>query len=107
MPHGIDVYARESATETIDNGEAKQFAWMLPRTPDKHSVNLIATASIVQRTAHIERTLDPESSLPACQKQDSRAIRVLENLRDLPWIAEDSPLFEGGCPTSPLALLPH
>ena len=52
------------------------------------SANLIATGSIVQPTAYIERVMDPELSLPACQMADNSAMWMLENLLDLPGTAE-------------------
>ena len=93
--------------EIVENGGAEQLARMLPRMPDKQSANLIATGSMVQRTAYIERVMDPEFSLPTCQKADKSAMWILENMLDLPGTAEESSFFEGGCPTSQLTLLPH
>ena len=107
VPIGTDAYARESAMEIVEVGGAEQLAQMLPRIPDTQSANLIATGFMVQRTAYIERVMDPELSLPACQKADNSAMCMLENLLDLPGIAEESSFFEGGCPTSQLTLLPH
>ena len=75
--------------------------------PDKQSANLIATGSMVQRKAYIERAMDPELSLPAYQKADSSAIWTLESLLDIPGTAEESSIFEDGCLTSRLTLLPH
>ena len=106
-PIGTDAQARESAMEIVENGGAEQLARMLPRMPDKQSANLIATGSMVQRTAYIERVMDPEFSLPTCQKADKSAMWILENMLDLPGTAEESSFFEGGCPTSQLTLLPH
>ena len=93
--------------ETVKNGGAEQLARMLPRVPDKQYANLIATGSMVQRTAYIERVMDPELSLPAFQKADSSAMWMLESLLDIPGTAEESSFFEDGCPTSGLTLLPH
>ena len=60
--------------EIVKNGTVEQLARMLLRMPDKPSANLIATGSMVQRTAYIERVMDPELSLPACQKADNSAM---------------------------------
>ena len=62
---------------------------------------------MVQRTAYIERVMDPELSLPACQKADNNAMWMLENLLDLSGTAEESSFFEDGCLTSQLMLPPH
>ena len=83
VPIGTDAYARESAMGIVENGGAEQLARMLPRMPDKQSANLIATGSMVQRTACIERVMDPELSLPACQKADNSAMWKLEKLLNL------------------------
>ena len=63
--------------------EREQLARMLPRMPDKKLADLIATGSMVQRTAYIERVMDPELSLPACQKEDNSTMWMLENLLDI------------------------
>ena len=47
---------------------------MLPHMPDKQSTNLVATGSMVQRTAYIERVMDPELSLPVCKKAYNSAV---------------------------------
>ena len=44
--------------------EREQLARMLPRMPDKKLADLIATGSMVQRTAYIERVMALE--LSAC-----------------------------------------
>ena len=93
--------------ETAGNDGAEQLARMLPHLPDEQPANLIATGSIVQRTAYIERVMDPELSLPACPKGDNNAMWMLENLLDLLGTAGESSFREGGCPTSRLTLLPH
>ena len=59
VPVGTDEYAVESALETVQNEGAEQLARMLPRMPDKQAANLIAAGSMVQRTAYIERVIDP------------------------------------------------
>ena len=51
VPVGTDEYLRESTLEIVHNGGADKFARMLPRVPNKQSVNLIATGSMVQHTA--------------------------------------------------------
>ena len=60
VPVGNDEYPRESAMDIVQNGGAEQLARTLPLMPDKQSANLIATGSMEQRTAHIERVMDPE-----------------------------------------------
>ena len=77
---------------------------MLPRAPDKQSVNLIANGSVVQRTAYLERVMDPELSLSACQKADGNAMWMLEKLLDLPGAAERWSSVEDGYPTNQLIL---
>ena len=84
---GTDAHAGESAMEIVENGGAEQLARMLPRMPDKQSANLIATGSMVQRTAYVERVMDPELSLPACQKADNSSMWMLKNLLHLPGTA--------------------
>ena len=83
VPIGTDEYAIDSAMEIVKNGGAEQLVRMLQRMPDKQSGNLIATGSMVQRTACIERVMDPELSLPACQKADNSAMWKLEKLLNL------------------------
>ena len=99
VPVGTDEYARESAMKIVRNGGAAQRAQMLSRMPDKQSANLIATGSMVQRTSYLERVMDPELSLAACQKADGNALWMLEKLLDLRGAAEESSFFADGCPT--------
>ena len=75
--------------------------------PDKQAANLIATGSMVQRTAYIEGGMDPELSLPACLKADGTAMWMLEKLLGLPGTAEETSFFENGCPTNQLVLQPY
>ena len=51
--------------------------------------------------------IDPELSLPACQKADNSAMGMLEKLLALLGTAQESSFFEDGRPTSQLMLLPH
>ncbi|CAM9941134.1 unnamed protein product, partial [Laminaria digitata] len=92
VPVGTDKFAIESAIETVREGGVEQLARMLPRMPDKQAANLIATGSMVQRTAYAERVMDPKLSLPACRRadNDTGAMRMLENLLELPGTAEES-----------------
>lgn len=61
---------------------------------------------MVQRTAYyIERVMDALLTLLACQKgADSHAMWMPNKLLDLPRTAEESALFEDGCPTYQLTL---
>ena len=81
--------------------------WMLPRMPEKPAANLIATGSMVQRTAYVERVMDPKLSLPACRRADSGAMWMLENPLELPGTAEESSFFKVGCMAERLTLVPH
>ena len=101
------AYAMESAMEIVKNGTVEQLARMLLRMPDKPSANLIATGSMVQRTAYIEQMVDPVLSLPTYQKTDNSAMWILDNLLDPSGIAEKSSFFPDGCLTRQLILLPH
>ena len=83
VPIGADAYAMESAMEIVENGGVEQLARMLLHMPYKQSANLIATGSMEQRTVYIERVMDPELSLPACQKEDNSTMWMLENLLDI------------------------
>ena len=56
--------------EIVQNGGTEQLAPMLARMLDRQSANL----TMVQRTAHIDRVIDPELSLPACRKADGDAM---------------------------------
>ncbi len=96
VPIGTDEYVRESAMEIVRNGGAEQLARMLSRMPDKQSANLIATGSMVQRTSYLERVMDPELSLAACQRAYGNALWMLEKLLDLPGAAEESSFFADG-----------
>ena len=51
VPVGTDEFAIESTMGIVRDGGAEQLARMLPRVPDKQAANLIATGSMVQRTA--------------------------------------------------------
>ena len=104
---GTDKYMRESAMEIVRNGGAEQLARMLSRMPDKQSVNLIANGSMVQRTSYLERVIDPELSLAACQKADHNALGMLEKLLDFPGAAEESSFFADACPANMLTLQPY
>ena len=75
--------------------------------PDKQAANLIATGSMVQRTAYVERVIDPKLSLPACRRADYGAMWVLENRPKLAETAEESSFFGEGCMAEGLTLLPH
>ena len=90
VPIGTDECARESAVEKVRNGGAEQLARMLSRMPDKQSVNLIATGSMVKRTSYLERMVVPELSQAACKKADGNALGMLEKLLDLSGAAEES-----------------
>lgn len=107
VPVGTDAFATETAIGIVREGGAEQLARMLPRMPDKQSANLIATGSMVQRTAYIERGVDPKMSQSACQRADNGALWMLENLLELPGTAEESTFFEEGCPADRLTMLPH
>ena len=98
VPIGNDAFAVYSALEIVRDGGAEQLARILPRMPDKQSANLIATSSMVQRTSYVQRVMDPEQSLPACQRADTSAMRTLERLLELPGTADESSFFEDGCP---------
>ena len=79
---------------------------MLPRMPDKQATNLVATGSMVQRTAYVERVMDPNLSLPACGRADNGAMWMLENLLEVPGTAEGASFFEEGCMAERFTLLP-
>ena len=83
VPIGTDAYVNENAMEIVENGGAEQLVRMPPHMPVKQSANLIATGSMEQRTVYIERVMDPELSLPACQKEDNSTMWMLENLLDI------------------------
>ena len=68
VPIGTDAYPMKSAMEIVKNGGAEHLVRMLPRMPEKQSAYLTATGSMVPQTAYIEPVMDPELSLPACQK---------------------------------------
>ena len=106
-PTGNDAIVVNNALEVIRDGGAEQLARILPRMPDKQSANLIATSSMVQRTSYIDRVMDSELSLPACQPVDTSAMWILERLLELPGIADESSAFEDGCPANRLTLQPH
>ena len=96
VPAGNDAFAMNSALEIVRDGVAEQLARIIPRTPDKQSANHIATSSMVKRTSYIERVVDPELSLPACQRADTSAMRMLERLLELSGTADESSFFEDG-----------
>ena len=55
---------------------------------------------MVLRISYIEREMDPELSLPACQQPDTSARWMLERLLELPETADESSFFEDGCPAT-------
>lgn len=68
--------ALSSAIKIVQDGGAGQLARMLHITtnvPDKHTVNLITTRSMVQRTSHIERVMNQELSLTPYQRENTLA----------------------------------
>ena len=75
VPIDTDAYAMESAMEIVRNGGAEQFARMLLRVPGKQSINLIATGSMVQLTAYIERVSDGPRIIPACMSKGRQQAR--------------------------------
>ena len=77
---GTDEFAIKSAIRIVRDGGAEQLERMLPRMPDKQAANLIATGSMVQRTAYVERVMDSKLSLPTCRRADNGAMWTLENL---------------------------
>ena len=107
VPVGSNEFAIESAIGIVRDGGAEQLAQMLPRMPDKQATNLIATGSMVQRTAYVKRAMNPKLSLPACRREDNGAMWRLENLLELPGTAEKSSFFEKRCMGERLTLLPH
>ena len=106
-PIGNEAFAVNSALEIVRDGGIEQLARILPRMPDKQSANLIVTSPMVHRTSYIERVMDPELSLPACQRADTSAMWMLERLLELPGTADESSVFEDGCPAKRLTLQPH
>ena len=69
VPASSDEFAIESAIGIVRDGGAEQLTRMLSRMPDKQAANLIATGSMVQRTAYVERVMD--QSCP-CQLVDGQ-----------------------------------
>ena len=107
VPVSTDIFAIEIGIGIVRDGGAGQLAWMLLRMPEKQATNLIATGSMVQRTAYVERVIDPRLSLPVCRRADNVAMWMLENLLKLPGTAEESSFFEEGCTVEGFKLLPH
>ena len=104
---GTDEFAIKSAIRIVRDGGAEQLERMLPLMPDKQAANLIATGSMVQLTAYVERVMDPNLSLPACRRADNGAMWMVENLLEFPGTAEVSSFFEEGCMAERLTLLPY
>ena len=107
MPIGNDVFAVNSALEIVRGGGAEQLARILPRMSHKQSANLTTTSSMVKRTSYIERVMNPELSLPACQRADTSAMWMLERLHELPGTADESSFFEDRWPANRSILQPH
>ena len=61
----------------------------------------------MQWTSYIERVMDPELSLPACQQADTSAMWMLERLLELPGTADESSFFEDRCPAKRLTVQLH
>ena len=104
---GTDAYAMERSRWRLSKKRWSETTHANDAAHARQSASLIATGSMVHRTAYIERVMDPELSLPACQKVDNSAMWMLENLLDLTRTAEESTFFEDVSLTSQLMLLPH
>ena len=73
--------------------------------PGKQPANLIATGSMVHRTAYVARAMDPKLFLPTCRRAGDDAMWMLENLLELPGTAEEASFFKDGCMAERLTLL--
>ena len=67
VPVGTDEFAIESAVGIVRDLGGGAFARMLPRMPDKQATKLIATGSMVQRTAYVKRVMGPKLSPTGCR----------------------------------------
>ena len=65
------VHQSEPPQGSCEMGAAEQLARVLPRMPDKRAANLIATGSMVQRTACVGRVMDSKLSLLACRRTEN------------------------------------
>ena len=88
VPVGTNEFTTESAIGIGRDGRAGQLARKLPGMPDKRAANLIATGSVAQRTAYVERVMDPNLSQPACRRAHNGAMCMLQNLLELLGMAE-------------------
>ena len=88
--------------EIVRDGEAGQLAH-----PSAYAGRTVGEPHRHQLTSYIDRVMDPELSLPACQRADTSAMWVRERPLELPGTADESSFFEDGCPANRLMLQPH
>ena len=102
VPIGNDTFAVNSALEIVRDGEAGQLAH-----PSAYAGRTVGEPHRHQLTSYIDRVMDPELSLPACQRADTSAMWVRERPLELPGTADESSFFEDGCPANRKTLQPH
>ncbi len=107
VPVGTDEYAKTYAMEVVKTGGAENLAKMLASMPDRQVAHLVATFSLTQRTAYVERGLDSQLSIEACTRLDNACQWAFEKGLELEGTAEEEAFFENGCPSSSLKLKPH
>ena len=102
VPVGTDEYARESAMEIVRNeatrADVAAHARQAISQPDHHRLYM------VQRISYLERVMDHNCTLDACQTGDGNALWMLEKMLDLPGAAVESPFSADGCPANQLTL---
>ncbi|CAN0508788.1 unnamed protein product, partial [Scytosiphon promiscuus] len=78
VPIGTDDYVKEFAMKVIAEGGADKLARILPRMSDRQVANLITSLSLIQRSAYIERGIDPALTKEACERLDNMVQWALE-----------------------------
>ena len=107
VPIGTDEYIKEFAMKVITDGGADKLAKMVPRMPDRQVANLITSLSLIQRSAYIERGIDPTLTKEACERLDNMVQWALERGMGIEGTEGEEEFFQQGCQDTNLKLRPH
>ncbi|CAN0425517.1 unnamed protein product, partial [Scytosiphon promiscuus] len=107
VPIGTDDYVKEFAMKVIAEGGADKLARILPRMSDRQVANLITSLSLIQRSAYIERGIDPALTKEACERLDNMVQWALETGMGIEGTEGEEEFFQRGCKDTNLKLQPY
>ncbi|CAN0344777.1 unnamed protein product, partial [Scytosiphon promiscuus] len=107
VPIGTDDYVKEFAMRVIAEGGADKLARILPRMSDRQVANLITSLSLIQRSAYIERGIDPALTKEACERLDNMVQWALETGMGIEGTEGEEEFFQRGCKDTNLKLQPY